>query len=90
MKRWVGDYVKSAIVLKALGIRTMDSSNKYVQIDVQELGARLRANGSLTEMMAYVETTSEFTVVSTWESSPTAIQTLIDMRAEKKRLRVGS
>lgn len=83
MKRWVGDYVKSAIVLKALGIRTMDSSNKYVQIDVQELGARLRANGSLTEMMAYVETTSEFTVVSTWESSPTAIQTLIDMRAEK-------
>ncbi|WP_312399530.1 hypothetical protein [Leuconostoc lactis] len=83
MKSWVGDYVKAAVSLKALGVRTIDSGDKFIQIDVQELGARLRANGSLAEMMAYVEVTPEFTVVSTWESSPTAIQTLIDMRAEK-------
>ena len=83
MDKWIGEYVKSAISLKALGVRTTDEGRSYVQIDVQELGARLKANGGLIEMMKYVEKTSDFTIKSVWEASPIAIQTLIDMRTEK-------
>lgn len=83
MDKWIGEYVKSAISLKALGVRTTDEGRSYVQIDVQELGARLKANGGLIEMMKYVEQTSDFTIKSVWEASPVSIQTLIDMRAEK-------
>lgn len=83
MDKWIGEYVKSAISLKALGVRTTDEERSYVQIDVQELGARLKANGGLVEMMKYVEKTSDFTIKSVWEASPVSIQTLIDMRTEK-------
>lgn len=83
MDKWIGEYVKSAISLKALGVRTTDEGRSYVQIDVQKLGARLKANGGLVEMMKYVEKTSDFTIKSVWEASPVSIQTLIDMRTEK-------
>lgn len=83
MDKWIGEYVKSAISLKALGVRTTDEGRSYVQIDVQELGARLKANGGLVEMIKYVEKTSDFTIKSVWEASPVSIQTLIDMRTEK-------
>ena len=83
MDKCIGEYVKSAISLKALGVRTTDVGRSYVQIDVQELGARLKANGGLVEMMKYVEKTSDFTIKSVWEASPVSIQTLIDMRTEK-------
>ena len=83
MDKWIGEYVKSAISLKALGVRTTDEGRSYVQIDVQELGARLKENGGLVEMMKYVEKTSDFTIKSVWEASPVSIQTLIDMRTEK-------
>jgi len=83
MDKWIGEYVKSAISLKALGVRTTDDGRSYVQIDVQELGTRLKENGGLIEMMKYVERTSDFTIKSVWEASPVSIQTLIDMRTEK-------
>lgn len=55
MDKWIGEYVKSAISLKASGVRTTDEGHEiYVQIDVQELGARLKANGGLIEMMKYL------------------------------------
>ena len=75
--------VESAIKLKALGAPTSKDAKRYIEIDYNELGARLKANGGLIEMMKYVERTSEFTIKSVWEASPIAIQTLIDMRTEK-------
>lgn len=75
--------VESAIKLKALGAPTSKDAKRYIEIDYNELGARLKANGGLREMLDYVHTHNEFTLLSIWESSPTAIQTLIDMRAEK-------
>lgn len=76
--------VESAIKLKALGAPTSKDDERYIEkIDYNELGTRLKANGGLREMLDYVHTHNEFTLLSIWESSPTAIQTLIDMRAEK-------
>lgn len=77
------DVVIATIKLKALGAPTGESSQRLVEIDYNELGARLKANGALREMMAHVVSHDEFSLQSIWESSPTAEQTLIDMRAEK-------
>ena len=83
MEKWISDFVRTAIALKATGLRTSNDNNLFVQIDTEELGARLKTNGGLTEMMTYVALADNFSIRSTWESSPTAIKTLQEMRAEK-------
>lgn len=83
VEKWVSDFVRTAIALKASGLRTSNDNNLFVQIDTEGLGARLKTNGGLTEMMTYVALADNFSIRSTWESSEIAIQTLQEMRAEK-------
>ncbi|TOY70752.1 hypothetical protein DIS12_04665 [Leuconostoc citreum] len=83
MEKWISDFVRTAIALKASGLRTSNDNNLFVQIDTEELGARLKANGGLKEMMSYVAQADNFSIKSTWESSEIAIKTLKEMRAEK-------
>ncbi|WP_349521927.1 hypothetical protein [Leuconostoc citreum] len=83
MEKWISDFVRTAIDLKATGLRTSNDNNLFVQIDTEELGSRLKANGGLKEMISYVAQTDNFSIRSTWESSEIAIKTLQEMRAEK-------
>ena len=83
IEKWVSDFVRTAIALKASGLRTSNDNNLFVQIDTEELGARLKVNGGLKEMISYVAQADNFSIRSTWESSPIAIKTLQEMRAEK-------
>ena len=83
MEKWISDFVRTAIALKASGLRTNNDNNLFVQIDTEELGSRLKANGGLKEMMSYVAQADNFSIRSTWESSEIAIKTLQEMRAEK-------
>ncbi|GDZ83151.1 hypothetical protein LCIT_03930 [Leuconostoc citreum] len=83
IEKWISDFVRAAIALKASGLRTSNDNNLFVQIDTEELGARLKANGGLKEMMTYVAQADNFSIRSTWESSLIAIKTLQEMRAEK-------
>jgi len=83
IEKWVSDFVRTAIALKASGLRTSNDNNLFVQIDTEELGSRLKANGGLKEMMSYVAQADNFSIKSTWESSEIAIKTLKEMRAEK-------
>ena len=86
MEKAVSDFVTSAIKLKAYGIRTIDTGIQYPEVDVQELGARLRANGALTTMMKYVaeciRDNKDYSIQNTWQSSQVGIETLIAMRKE--------
>ena len=89
MEKAVSDFVTSSIKLKAYGIRTIDTGIQYPEVDVQELGARLRANGALTMMMKYVaeciRDNKDYSIQSTWQSSQVGIETLIAMRNENTR-----
>lgn len=87
MEKSVSDFVASAIKLKAYGIRTIDTGTQYPAVDIQELGARLRANGALTTMMKYVaecvRDNKDYSIQSVWQSSQVGIETLIAMRNER-------
>lgn len=83
MDDWVEKYVKSVIRLIASGIRTSKTRQQFEPVDAKQLIARLQENGGFGEMMHHVANTPEFTMRSMWAVSPTAIQTLKDMRAEK-------
>lgn len=83
MADWVEKMVEGAIRLIASGIRTSKTRQQFEPIDADELIARLKENGGFGEMMRHVANTPEFTMRSMWAASPTAIQTLKDMRAEK-------
>jgi len=76
-------FVTTAIQYKALGFVSKGNSDNLVRIDVNELGKRLKESGSLSEMMRHVESHEEFSIQSIWESSPTAIKILQEMRAVK-------
>ena len=83
MADWVEKYVESAIRLIASGIRTSKTRQRFDPVDADELIVRLKENGGFGEMMHHVANTPEFTIRSMWAASPTAIQMLKDMRAEK-------
>lgn len=76
-------FVVQAIKLRALGCRTKNFTERFDEIDADELGARLKANGGLKEMVIYVSQAEQYSIESTWESSPIATNTLEEMRAEK-------
>lgn len=79
----VEEYVESVIRLIASGVRTSKTRQQFEPVDADELIARLKENGGFGEMMHHVANIPEFTMRSMWAASPTAIQTLKDMRAEK-------
>ena len=87
MEKSVSDFVISAIKLKAYGIRTVETGTQYPEVDVQELGARLKQNGALASMMKYVaeciRDNKDYSIQSTWQSSQVGIETLIATRNER-------
>lgn len=94
MEKLVSDFVISAIKLKACGIRTVGTGVQYPEVNFQELGERLKENGSLAAMMKHVaeciRDDKEYSFQSVWQSSQIGIDTLIAMRNENAHINANT
>lgn len=75
------DFVLLAIRLKAMGIPTSSNGQSFPAVNFEELGRRLKENGSLTKMVKCASA-NYVSILEVWQSAPEAIAVLQEMRKE--------
>lgn len=75
------ELVLLAIRLKAMGIPTSSNSQSFPAVNFEELGRRLKENGSLTKMVKCASA-NYVSILEVWQSAPEAIAVLQEMRKE--------
>lgn len=71
-----------AIRLKALGVKTNASAEKYPMIDFATLKQKIISSGAYDEMVNFIYEKKNVSVIGVWRSNIKAIKILMQMRSE--------
>lgn len=71
-----------AIRLKALGVKTNGSAEKYPMIDFEILKQKIISSGAYDEMVNFIYEKKYVSIIGIWRSNIKAIKILMQMRSE--------